>query len=50
MKKHCLAFFWNVWLSCCCQLGIKNFFSGQRSSLFYHGPNFEDTRKWLYHL
>jgi len=42
-KKHCLAFFWNLWLSCCCRLEIKWFFWGQTSSLFCHGPILEDT-------
>jgi len=25
MKKHCLVFFSNPWLSCCCRRGIENF-------------------------
>jgi len=38
-----LGIFLNLWLSCCCRLGIKSFFWGQRSSLFCHGPILEDT-------
>ena len=41
--KNIFGLLWNLWLSYCCRLGIKSFFWGQMSFLFYHGTILEDT-------
>jgi len=43
MKKHCSAFFKTSGSVIAVGLELWNFFSGQRSSLFYHGPIIENT-------
>jgi len=41
-KKRCLAFFEISDSVTALGLGLYHFFSGQRSSLFYHGPILQD--------
>jgi len=43
MRKQFLAFFKTSGTVTAVGLELKNFFSGQRSPLFYHGPILEDT-------
>jgi len=42
-KKHCLAFFKISDSFNAVALALQNFFSGQKHSVFYHGPILEVT-------